>query len=264
MTLKIKGWSARLGNNICQLKNASFIAFHHKHDLIIPKNNFFRNTHLLKENENNNKEIMIDKKNNFKSQFHFNLPFKVEHHLFEKNIDDVKDIMIQNFKYNYKKRQSLTNNDLVIHIRSGDLFKTDEKVHPKYISAPLYFYKKIITNNHYKNIYLVCEDTKNPVIKKLLEIYPNIIYNEKNTLKDDIKLILQAKHIVSSVGTFVQSLLWMTKYTKKVYIPSFVRKNGYPPNLKIEVIDLPGFKEKIGKWKNNKEQRKILIHYKHL
>lgn len=261
MTLKIKSWSARLGNNICQLKNAIFVAFHYKHDLIIPKNKFLRKTYLLKEHKNDKKEIIIDKKNNFKSQFHFNLPFTVQHYIFEKNINDIKDIMIKNFKYNYKERESFTDNDLVIHIRSGDLFNTNEKVHPRYISAPLYFYKKIIDNNSYKNIYLVCEDTKNPVIKKVLELYPKIIYNKRNTLEDDIKLILQAKHIVSSVGTFVQSLLWMTKYTKKVYLPSFVRKHGYPPNLIIEKIELPEFKKKIGRWENNEKQRKLLINY---
>ena len=104
---------------------------------------------------------------------------------------------------------------LIIYIRSGDLFNKSN-VHPKYISAPYYFYKKILEKykNTYKKYILVAEDTINPVIKKLLKEYPNIEY-KKNNLEDDIKIILGASHIISSIGTFIRGFSWISNNMKK-------------------------------------------------
>ena len=117
----------------------------------------------------------------------------------------LKEILIDNFKI--KSLNLYNETTLIIYIRSGDLFNKSN-VHPKYISAPYYFYKKILEKykNTYKKYILVAEDTINPVIKKLLKEYPNIEY-KKNNLEDDIKIILGASHIISSIGTFIRGFL---------------------------------------------------------
>jgi hypothetical protein len=53
---------------------------------------------------------------------------------------------------------------------------------------PLSYYVEIINNNNFKNIYLIAEDTLNPCINSLLNMYPNIIF-KINTLDDYNKLL---------------------------------------------------------------------------
>lgn len=83
----------------------------------------------------------------------------------------------------------------------------------------------------------------------------------KNSLHEDLKIVLGACHIVSCVGTFIQSLSWLNPNMKKVYLPSFVQNKYYYPELKFKYIDLPNFKEKMGKWKNTEDQHKLLLNY---
>ena len=59
------------------------------------------------------------------------------------------------------KKISINHNDLYIYIRSGDIFI---KPHHKYKQPPLCFYKKVLDNYTFKNIYLIAENKSNPVI----------------------------------------------------------------------------------------------------
>lgn len=172
----------------------------------------------------------------------------------------LKDILITNFKI--KCIDLYNENTLIIYIRSGDLFNKSD-VHPKYISAPYYFYKKILTKykNNYNRYILVAEDTNNPIIKKLLNEYPNIEY-KKNNLEDDIKIILGASHIISSIGTFIRGFSWISRNMKKVYLPSYVRTINYYNEIEFEKIDLPNYKQHMNPWLNNEKQNKLLINYK--
>jgi hypothetical protein len=54
--------------------------------------------------------------------------------------------------------------DLYIHIRGGDIFNCKNCKDKNYSQPPLCFYQKIITNFKFKNIYIISEDKRNPII----------------------------------------------------------------------------------------------------
>ena len=94
------------------------------------------------------------------------------------------------FKVNLLKKEILRNipkinsnyNDLIIYIRSGDIFI---KPHRKYSQPPLCFYEKILKYNKFNRIFIISKDKNNPLIDIILNKYSNIIYN-KNNLKIDL------------------------------------------------------------------------------
>ena len=77
----------------------------------------------------------------------------------------------------------------------------------------------MISKYKYEKIHIICEDTINPVVNKLLKLYKNAIY-EKNTLEKDIRIILGATNIIYSVGTFIPSLMLLSSNIKNyLWIP---------------------------------------------
>ena len=68
-------------------------------------------------------------------------------------------------------------------------------------------------------------------------------------LKDDIKIILRAKNIISSVGTFVSSLTMLSSNILKVYNTSLYKKELQ----QYYICNKP--------WKNTKIQRDNIMNY---
>ncbi len=262
MYIEINKWRGKLGNNISQIINILIIANNNNINILIPQYKYFNKKKILLFNETGNKNNIYYDVNNFcnlnKLKFNDNSIKIIKTYdvsFIKKNIENLF-INLNINKYNDKT--------LIIYIRSGDLFpeSNEEKIHPRYISAPYYYYEYILNKyqNNYKDFILVAEDNRNPVIKKLLKNHSYIKWTQ-NTLDDDLCIILGAYDIVSCIGTFIQSLSWVSKNMKKVYLPSFVRKKNYYPELEIEKIELYDFKEKIGPWKNTKEQHNLLLNF---
>jgi hypothetical protein len=65
--------------------------------------------------------------------------------------------------------------DLYIHIRSGDIFHYNNYKDINYAQPPLCFYISVLDNFEFRNIYILSQDTLNPVIKKLINHFPKII-----------------------------------------------------------------------------------------
>ena len=99
---------------------------------------------------------------------------------------------------------NISNESLYIHIRSGDIF-TYCPYYP-YNQPPLCFYDNILQNFDYTNIYIISSSIENPVIQKLINKYPNIIYNE-NPLKYDIAILIKAFNIVASISSFLTTII---------------------------------------------------------
>lgn len=271
MYLKIKNWEGRLGNNIDQIIKTIILALEIKANIIFKDHDYFNKNKIILFENIEKKTIKKIYEGNGKSKFYQKDKIKYYVELKKQDYEKllnfheklIKKVLRNIFIINTKSTHIhfYRSKVLIIYIRSGDLF--GKVVHPKYVSAPLYFYKCIIEK--YKNIYkkfiLVAEDNLNPVIKRLLENYPFIIWN-KNNLKDDIKVILGASHIVSCIGTFISSLSWMSRNIKKVYLPSYVNPKSYNPECIIEKIELPNFIESMGAWENSKKNNKLLLKYK--
>ena len=203
----------RLGNNIIQLSNIIDIAIEYKHNIKInvKKLNFFDLSVIKKYfNKYNNSEIITDKDNYFFDKGRMSFP----NNIFKQNIEERNKILQKAFLI--KNINKLNENDVVIHIRSGDIFSS--KPHPNYVPPPLSYYTKEIDKYKYEKIRIICEDTINPVVNELLKLYKNAVY-EKNTLEKDIRIILGATNIIFSVGTFIPSLMLFSNNNKYLSLP---------------------------------------------
>jgi hypothetical protein len=247
----------RIGNCIIRLKNVIHIALYYNYNIILPKHRFLNTRYLV---INKNITLKAENLRDSKNFFYRDKIKNIDKSLFDINKDNVisilKDICI--FKNIFKDITPLGKNDLTIHIRSGDLF-TKEYPHALYVSPPLSYYTNIIGQNNYEKIYLIAEDTINPCINKLLELYPNIIFRLQS-LEEDIKIVLSTTNMVVSFGTFIPELLYLSDNIKNVYLPSYFPVET-KPGCNIHLSNLSKYYKCMFPWKNTTEQRKILLEY---
>lgn len=98
-----------------------------------------------------------------------------------------------------------------------------------------------------------------------------MLFIKKNTLEDDIRIILKARNIIFSIGTFIPALMLLSNNIQYIY--GYFTKNFkdlddiYKMFLPIENTDLTcfsGLEEyyKIMKpWKNTIAQRNYILTY---
>ena len=236
----------RLGNNIIQLSNMIHIAIAYKHNIKFNvKINFFDLSIIEKYfNNYDNNEIITDKYNFF---YKDKLPFSSE--IFEQNIEEINKLLKKAFLINNINK--LHENDLVIHIRSGDIFTSNP--HCNYVPPSLSYYIREINKYNYEKIYIICEDNVNPVVNQLLKLYKNAIY-EKNTLEKDIRIILGATNIMYSIGSFIPQLMLLSNNIKFIHNPFNNENKEY--NKIVE-----DYYKIMHPWKNTIEQRKYILTY---
>ena len=258
-------WYGRLGNNIIQLVNILHIALYYKYHIKLLKHSLINTAYIVDYinktiYKNINSAIVTDSFNFFYRDKIKNINLEA----FDKNKDIVYNILKNALIIKSNDVNPLSENDIVIHIRSGDIFSS--RPHPMYIPPPLSFYQKIIDNNNFTNIIIICEDKINPVVNKLLELYPNSIYN-KNTLIEDIKIILSAKQIICSVGTFIPALCLLSNNIKIIYncLNNYIDDKIFIytdlPITNLYTKELNNYYKQMTPWKNNKIQRRLMLNY---
>ena len=126
-------------------------------------------------------------------------------------------IRLNLIKYEIKKnlpQVEINPNDLYIHIRSGDIFRKGH--HPEYAQPPLCFYKNIINNFNFTKITIIAENKNNPVIGKMLEQFPNIIY-KPNSLSIDMAYLSNSYNLVASISSLLLVLVKFNDNLKKIF-----------------------------------------------
>ena len=255
MNLKLKPFG-RLGNNIIQIINVIHIAIHYKYNIIL-KNFKYINTDYIVINPNVTKEDpCITDGNNF---YYYRKINNIDTQLFNENRKETIQLLKKVF-YLPKNflELGLTDDDLVIHIRSGDIF--NEKPHPDYVPSPLSYFNEIICSRVWAKIYIISQDKNNPVIDHLLKQHTNIIY-KKNSLEQDISIILEARNIVMDVGTFIPSLLLLSESIKILYYNRPFFKTEYYYKYKLIFIDYREYISVQYPWVKSPQQLKYLIEY---
>ena len=257
--VKISRWNNRTGNHLVSLLNTIEHSFNRNnfYKLEIPEHNFFS----LKSNENlSNKEIC---KCNKIHDFTHNINPNIHNPL---SLDELKFIFNKYVKYNEKYLNlDISENDIGIHIRSGDIKK---KKNPQgyYVQPPLNYYTEIINNNLNRSIIIVFENTNNPIINKLKDIYKDYtnIKFQSSTLELDIYTLSKCKILVWGTGSFCIIPYCLSNSIKKNIIPNtfygcirFFKNNKSSNNVLF--IDLPNY---IHGWKNTNEQHNIMLNYK--
>jgi hypothetical protein len=183
----------RFGNNIIQIIRCiseNFSKYHHDNidiRLLKKKNVIFKNfpDYFLFDFSVNNEEI---------TSFFWN-DIHVDKNTEKLIVDNyIKPYINYSIKSNYGINFE---KDLIIHIRSGDIFNNDFPLH-QYIQPPYSFYKNIIEKENFENIYIFSENYNiNPVIQKLLENYKNIKFLS-NDLDIDFTLMINSEYFVTS------------------------------------------------------------------
>lgn len=146
-------------------------------------------------------------------------------------------------------------NTLFVHIRSGDVFS--EKIHAAYIQPPVDYYRLIFSLEKSKQIVVIYEDEKNPVVNVLREQYPHILFYTLPLL-ETISVFLHAKYAAIGFGTFIPSILSMNMNCEKVY--SMKKYCPIPwKNSKCVYVRLPRY---LTSWVNTEENRTAMVTYK--
>lgn len=275
--IKIKDWGGRLGNNIIQFCNALFIAFFHNYNLQIPNHKFFKK-HFIIINDDSVDQTHITKYCKIEKYIFLKYIEIDMNNIFKENQKEVLQCLKDNFIINVPFKQ---NNDLVIHIRSGDKFFNGEFKNSDNLFPPLYYYETILNNNKFDNVSIICEDNRSPIVKELCNKYKYINF-KLQSLELDIMLLLSAKNIVFSMGTFLNVLIYSNN-VKNIFFPKynlcdtflnckvFTPIQGYEFNYDIYALnkfDIPVNKHFIElldypqKMYHSKHKVECLLHYK--
>lgn len=257
MPIKIKSWYGRLGNNITQLVNAIYLGLYLKEDFIYyPHHNLFKNK-PIKISDTSYKQQVYEHR--FFNRDKVCSSFNIDNTLFDKYKEDIKKLLKEAIEFK-NINNNITENDLVIHIRSGDVY--NKTPHPGWIQPPLHFYEKVINSKKWEKIYLICEDTNSPVISPLLNKYNNIHFKIQ-PLIEDIKYIIGCKNICFGMGSFIPALLLFNNKIHNMYYPRYCYRYLLDITSYINKIEynLPNYIKK-GEWKNTKEQILVMLKYR--
>jgi len=164
----------------------------------------------------------------------------------------------------------ITNRDeLYIHVRSGDIFTN--YIHSNYAQPPFCFYSNILKKFRFRKVLIISKDSFNPIIPKLLKKFPQL-KQAKNSLKDDVSILINAYNIVCSISSFLIAILQLNSRFEFVWdynIYKITEKmlhfhfdfNKFPHNnftiFRMEPSLI--YQKKMYKWKNTKSQLKLML-----
>jgi hypothetical protein len=254
--IQIDNWYGRFGNNILQLVYSIVIAIDKKYNKIVfPRHAYF-----------NKQEIIINDEHILESH-------KLTGCFYPFNHKDKPKFKFSRIKYIFKKyieeilifkRQdvNITDQDIVLHIRSGDIFQFDAF---GYLQPPVYFYKTVLNDYSAKRI-IVSEDCLNPCINWLIQ-NENCKRVQNSNLINDINIIINAHNVCFGFGTFGIFMLLMNDKAQNVYFPDYSYNKiinswnvEFDSDFKVHVIELPDYIEN-GKWFRTKENLATMINY---
>lgn len=161
---------------------------------------------------------------------------------------------------------ALPGDNLVIHLRSGDIFRGDG-AHVAYAQPPLAFYQKVFECERPSKAYLVFEDRGNPVIGPLAEYAKHLgveVETVSGSLKCDIEFLLRGKVLVAGRGSFMSGITTLSRHARKVYyFESLYNDWGKEEIDQVRIRDVGGaYLEKVlSRWENTAEQRELMLRY---
>ena len=260
-----------LGNQICALNNIIFYS-----EILGIKNIFLNDaynnwyiknkivTDKLNISLKNQNEINCNSADTFCGHIYFDFFFPVVFKPSARSIilkDEIKRNMPQ---INTNKH------DLYIYIRTGDVF---EKTGNSYSPSPYCFYKKILEQFSFNNIYLISMDDKSPIIPKLLSEYPKIIH-QFHSVDYDFSTIMNAHNLVNCYSSFAQTGIYFNDNIDNLWEYDFYKfSDGVfqfhhdfeKLNRKFNIYRMKpseNYTKIMFNWRNEEYQRKVLFEEK--
>jgi hypothetical protein len=109
--------------------------------------------------------------------------------------------------------------DLVMHFRGGDALDKED-IKPGYWQPPLAYYLAAFEHDRPRRVWLVSEDRRNPTIAGIEEALRSRgieVIVQSGTLLDDLRVLLSARRLVASVGTFVPAVALLSPKLETFY-----------------------------------------------
>ena len=132
------------------------------------------------------------------------------------------------------------------------------------------YYKYLIYNFKFKNIYLLSEDRRNPNIPQLIKEFSQIIMTQ-NEMKTDISLLLNAHNIVGSMSSFLSSIIIINNKLKNYWeydnyrLPEkylHLHHDIYMNRNKYFIYKMKAsekYRNEMFPWKNTKNQLNLML-----
>lgn len=156
--------------------------------------------------------------------------------------------------------------ELVVHIRSGDIFMDDP--HPGYVQPPLSFYTSIVEELQNRGmidrVCIVTEDRLNPCIDALesyllMKSIPHHLRIGEN-LRDDVTYLRGARHLVFGFGTFGLGICLLSGPIDTLHTFDMGGFDGLPNIRELTVITPKAYAYIAkGDWKRSPEQLRLML-----
>lgn len=161
---------------------------------------------------------------------------------------------------------TLSEQDLVIHLRSGDIW---HGLDPSYGQPPWAFYERVLSTADWHKVWIVSEDQRSPVFSEIVRWCRRngrSYVHSGQTLTEAVKLLGAAKNLVASVGTFVPGILFIYPAKRRVFFfdlkkPNLLDSNG---EILLSVEDLGrSYRESVmsGNWSASVAQISLMKSY---
>ena len=210
--------------------------------------------------------ILTDfKKNNITSLFHWPRPFITTLIKRPENRFDVfKEEILNNLP-----KPSINKNDLYIHIRNGDIYNKRPRGR-YYAQPPLCFYKKVIQQNKFTNVYIIAVNGNFTIIQKLITEYKNTKYIG-TSIKEDAAKLVYAYNIVASISSFLTCLIKFNDNLKYLWEYDIYHRGTKINHLHHSVLNFTRkytiyrmkpssiYLEKMNIWRKTNEQLNLMM-----
>ena len=155
---------------------------------------------------------------------------------------------------------------LVIHIRSGDVFKV--RPHPNYAQPPLSFYTLVIealrAAGEINSVCLVFENTRNPCIAALCEYLDRTgtpYRTQSGTFAEDGAVIFGARRVAFGVGTFALGMAATSTRLREVYAFRQKDLDAFPVHEQVWQVEAGDDYIPRNGWTGSPEQLATMISY---
>jgi len=162
--------------------------------------------------------------------------------------------------------EPLDEDTLVIHIRGGDIIEREYEKPHNYVQNPLSYYLALIDD--FKNVIVVVEpNSNNPVVPELQKI--ERLKFQSLSVVEDYATLLAAKNLATSgVGTFAVSAALCSQnvkslFTSNAYLTEHLNCSMlYDTDVTVYEVELKDYIPVYPcSWKNDAEQRKLMLDY---
>ncbi len=157
--------------------------------------------------------------------------------------------------------------DLVMHFRGGDAFDTVD-TRRGYWQPPLAYYLAAWERERAPRVWLVFEDRRNPTIaaaEQALRSRGIEVHIQSGSLADDLRVLLTARRLVASIGTFLPAIAMLSTRTATFYhfSPNPYRGLAAKGIRLLEAIDTGGdFMTTVAAdWGARPEQLAMMVSY---